>query len=509
MATRTTGTKSTQTKTKQNNTTMKLTPYQKEQFETLKKINEFKETCEANVVTVIYKNPDLLRENDISIDEFTNNVWKVYFEIAKEIIITERKQVLDSVEIGVFLEKHPKLRTVYEEHNGFELIQSAVKYMKVENFDGYLQELKKFNAIIKLAKFGFPVSEKLSEYMDMSAEEIYQELEGLLNHVFANVDGEIKSYNALADLHELVDKLNAGEDNGLPVTATLLNKEIGGLRLGNIYGLIGGSGSGKSTVALNYILPEIIDKQERCAIFINEEDITKVRKELLLFCCQYILKTPIKKIQLRDGKFDEETLKTLHKAADWLESQDKNHNITVFPLESYSAKIVVKLIKKLKNLFGINYFILDTMKESSDSTEEAYKSMLKDSVLLYDTIKPAALNVCLFVTLQTAKSSLKNRHLRISDIGQSKSIVDVFSVAILQRRAEPDEYRGESKELKCFRIEGKSKIPFFLEEGKYYLLFFLGKNRFGDTDKYAIVSHIDLATNYFKDIGYAIVPEDW
>ena len=61
---------------------VELTPYQKEQLEVLNKINGFKESAEANVVSIIYKNPDLIRENDIQLDEFTNNCWKVYFEIA-------------------------------------------------------------------------------------------------------------------------------------------------------------------------------------------------------------------------------------------------------------------------------------------------------------------------------------------------------------------------------------------------------------------------------------------
>ena len=129
---------------------------------------------------------------------------------------------------------------------------------------------------------------------------------------------------------------------------------------------------------------------------------------------------------------------------------------------------------------------------------------------LYDLCKPSNLNVCLVVTLQTAKSSIKNRHLRISDIGQSKSVVDVFSCAILFRRAEPDEYRDEKKELKCFRLEGKNtKVQFYLKPDKYYLIFFIGKNRFGETDKYSIVTEINYSTNQFEDVGYCIVPEEW
>lgn len=491
---------------------IELTPFEKEQLDTLKKINEFKLAAEASAVASLYKKPDLITQVTLKLEDLTNNEWRVFYAIAYGVVVTENKNSLSDVDVNFYLEKHPKLREKFESYGGYDTIQSAKSYVSETAISGYVDEIKKWNTVIELAKFGFPVKDKLKEYVDQSLDSIYRELEGYLNHVFANADSKIKTYNALSDLHELVDDMNKGEEVGLPFTSDLLTKEIGGLRKGHIYSFIGSSGAGKSTVVMNTILPQIISKNQRCCIYINEEDVTKVRRELLVFCCRYILNTPIKKVQLRDGKFDEKTLETLHKAADWLESQDKNHNITVIPLERYTVKTVTALIKKYKNLFDVDYHIVDTLKESSDSTEETWKSMLKDSTTLYDCIKPAGLNVCLVVTMQMAKSSMKNRHLTLSDIGQSRSVADVMSVCCLLRKAEQEEYKGGKKELKCFRLEGtnkKSKIPFYLEEDKYYLILFLGKNRFGVSDSYSLVWEVDYSTNLFKDLGYTIVPEDW
>lgn len=496
-----------------NNT--KKTPFELEQAEVAKKILEYKLGIEATIVSMIYKNPDLIHDCDLTGKSFHNNCWRVYFEIAKGVLIDEGKNTLSDIDVGLYLEKHSKLSKEYDECGGYDTVKNASSYVDEKSFDGYLRDFKKWNAIAKMVKMGFPVKDKLSSFADKSAEQIYQDYEGYLNHIFANVDNETKSYNALEGLHELVKDMNEGDNIGLPITAELLNNEIGGLKKGNIYSLTAPSGAGKSTILINYILPKILENNEKCVMLINEEDIKKVRKELLLYCCTNVLKKPIQKITLRDGGFDEETLKTLHEAADWLEKQDKNHNITVIPLEHYTTDIAIKLIKKYKNLHKVDYFILDTFKESSDSQEEGYREMLKSSVKLYDLIKPANLNVCLVMSMQTSKSSLRTRHLTNMDIGQSKSVVDVFSVSILCRKAEPTEYRDEKHELKCFRVEKdevtqkENKVQFFLEKGKYYLLFFLAKNRFGNTDNYAIVSEVNLSTNEFKDIGYVIVPEDW
>lgn len=491
------------------NKNKKITPFQQEQIDVAKKIVEYKLSTEANVVSIIYKSPEILYGEGLSLELFSNNVWKVYYSIASAILLQEKKTTLDEVTIGLYLEKHPKLKSKYDEYGGYDTILSATSYVDVTNYEAYVSELKKWNVIIQLCKQGFPIKDKLSDFCDMSSEEIYQEYEGYINHIFANIDHEIKSYNALEGLHELVDELNMGDNIGLPICAELLNKEIGGLKKGNIYSLTAPSGAGKSTILINYIMPSMLKYNKRVCMFINEEDVKKVKKELLLYCCTNILNHPVQKIQIRDGGFDKETLNILHKAADWLEEQDKNHNLIVIPLEHYTTDIVIKLIKKYKNLFDINYFILDTFKESSDSKEEGYREMLKSSVKLYDLIKPACLNVCLVMSMQTSKSSLRNRHLTNMDIGQSKSVVDVFSVSLLCRRVEPDEYKGEKRELKCWRLEGNTKLPFELNKEKYYLLFFIAKNRFGNTDAYSIVTEVDLSINKFKDVGYVVVPEEW
>ena len=260
-------------KTNNRNVKKELTAFQKEQLVILKRIQEYKLSAEASAVSIFYKCPEKIIDTTLVLDDLTNNCWRVYFAIAYGIIVTERKASLSEIDINFFLEKHPNLRQEYENNGGYSTIEKATTYVDEKSLDGYIDEIKKWNAVIKMVKFGYMISEeRLKELVDMTAEEIYNEQEGYLNHVFANVDTEIKTYDALSGLHELVDELNKGSQNGLPITAELLNKEIGGLRLGNIYGIIGVSGAGKSTLAMNYILPSIMRENERCCIIINEED---------------------------------------------------------------------------------------------------------------------------------------------------------------------------------------------------------------------------------------------
>ena len=57
----------------------------------------------------------------------------------------------------------------------------STAYINLENFESYINDLKKFNVLLQLLKYGFPISEKLSEYVDKTTDEIYSELELMLN----------------------------------------------------------------------------------------------------------------------------------------------------------------------------------------------------------------------------------------------------------------------------------------------------------------------------------------
>ena len=204
----------------------KLSAFEQELIETIKQINEFKEACEANVVSILYKNPDSIFETNLDLDEFNNNIWRVYWTIANDIVKLEKKSSLDEITVGLYLEKHSKLRAKYEEYGGYETITNAGAYVKVENLEGYIHELRKWNSVIKLAKRGYPIKDRLSEYCDMTAEEIYNEWEAFINDIFVNVDCDVKSYDIADGIDELIDELDEGVALGLPYNnMEMLTKE--------------------------------------------------------------------------------------------------------------------------------------------------------------------------------------------------------------------------------------------------------------------------------------------
>ena len=486
-----------------------LTPFEKQQAEAAKQILEYKLGAEASIVSMIYKNPDLLRETNLQLNDIHNNCWRVYFEIARDLIVNEKKVTLSEVDIGLYLEKHPKLADkYYNEYGGYQTIENAGFYIKEENFDSYVRDLRKWNVVAKLVKHGFPCDKaRLSEICDMSAEELYDEYTVYLNDIFANIDNNIKSYNGFDGMKTLIDELDAGKNVGIPfANCEVLNRETGGMLGGNIIGFGAASGVGKSTLSINYIFPTIVKHDLKAVFIINEEDQNKFKKEALTWYCSNVLKHPVPKRVLRDGNFDKETKEALYKAAEWFENQKEKRHITIIPLEQYTARTVVKLIKKYTKM-GCDVIVLDTLKESSDARDkESWKSLMTDCVDFYDCIKHT--NTCMVITYQLVKN--KSKYLTNADIGISKGILDIFSLNIFFRRPLQTEFEGGKDELYCYNPikNSNSRLEFKLNKDKHYMIGFISKNRHGMSD-IQIISEADFSTNQYKDLGYCNVIQDY
>ncbi len=485
----------------------------KEELKALKQIREYKLICESNIVSALWKHPDLyFMYDNLTLEMFSHNEWKVYFTIGKDIIVTEQKKVLDEMTVSLYLEKHPKLREKYIEYGAFTSIELAKGYIEVDNIDGYVSELNKWNTLMNLSKNNFPISKRLKEFTDMSVEDIYNEYEAVLNHVFINVEGEDKTYDIADGIDELIDKLDEGLAVGLEYyNSPILTEETGGSLLGNIT-LIGGiSGVGKTALARNLLLPSIEATKEKIVIMLNEEGKEKWQRELLIWVANNIYKKDIQKYKLRNGKYSPEFKDFLkNKCGKWI--KDHKKMFILKPFQRYSTDKAIKCIKKYAHM-GVKYFILDTYKQDSNaSNEQVWMNMQQNMVKIHDVIKSESLNVSITITFQLSKNSSKQRYYTQDNTGMAKNIIDVAATCIMVRGVFEDEFEGGKRELKVYKMggkNGKSKIPVKLSPDKHYQILFIVKNREGASNEYQIVSEHDLSRNIYKEIGICVVPVDF
>lgn len=492
----------------------KLTPYQEEKLKCAKQVKEYKVACEANIVSIFYKKPELMYDYQLKLEDFSENTWRVYWQIAYDIIVKEKKSVLDDITVGLYLEKHSKLKQKYDEYGGYDTIDKATEYIKTSNISGYVNELKKWETVIRMIASGFPVTDRIKEFVDMSLDEIYKEYDALLNHIFINAEEDVMSYSLSDGIYDLIERLNKGIAVGLPYdNMPILTKETGGQLPGNIT-LVGGlSNMGKTTLTRTMLIPSAVKYGERLVILVNEEGKAKWQRELIVWVANNIYKTDLQKFVVRDGKFSDEVKELLYKCADWIAEKSENNMLTIIPFARYETQKAIRVIKKYASL-GVKYFILDTYKADAGSrSDRMWLDMQQNMVDIYDTVKAeGGKNVHITITFQLAKSSARQRFYSQDNIGMAKSIIDPASTCLMLRDVFEDEYTGERNALKVYRLDGKnnkSKIPVKLDHDKHYQLIFIVKNREGAANNIQIVCEHDMSRNLLKEVGFTSVPVDF
>lgn len=492
----------------------KLTPYQEEKLKCAKQVKEYKVACEANIVSIFYKKPELMYDYQLKLEDFSENTWRVYWQIAYDIIVKEKKSVLDDITVGLYLEKHSKLKQKYDEYGGYDTIDKATEYIKTSNISGYVNELKKWETVIRMIASGFPVTDRIKEFVDMSLDEIYKEYDALLNHIFINAEEDVMSYSLSDGIYDLIEQLNKGIAVGLPYdNMPTLTKETGGQLPGNIT-LVGGlSNMGKTTLTRTMLIPSAVKYGERLVILVNEEGKAKWQRELIVWVANNIYKTDLQKFVVRDGKFSDEVKELLYKCADWISEKSENNMLTIIPFARYETQKAIRVIKKYASL-GVKYFILDTYKADAGSrSDRMWLDMQQNMVDIYDTVKAeGGKNVHITITFQLAKSSARQRFYSQDNIGMAKSIIDPASTCLMLRDVFDDEYTGEKNALKVYRLDGKnnkSKIPVKLDHDKHYQLIFIVKNREGAANSIQIVCEHDMSRNLLKEVGFTSVPVDF
>lgn len=477
-----------------------------------------KKNCESSILSCIYHDPDIIHDLDITEDDFDHNIFKIFFIVARDLIVKEKKKELDDITIGLYLENHPKLSSVWDENDGYNTVYELREFFdSTGNVESFIYELRKWQSVKRLIEMGFPVWGDLSKFTDISIEEIYEEYDALLNHVFTNIDGEEKSSSMSDGIYELIDELDEGIAVGLPYNdMPCLTKMVGGMLKGNIT-LVGGlSNIGKTTLARNMIIPSCIENNERLVIILNEEGKKKWQRELLVWVANNIYKKDLQKYTVRDGKYTPELKELLRECAKWIADHDVGKQIIFYPFNRYKTSKAIKVIKKYASL-GVTQFILDTYKmDAGTKSEKMWQDMQQNMVDIYDTIKTdGGKDVHITITFQLAKSSSRQRFYSQDNIGLAKNIVDVASTCLMVRNMFDDEKTGGSHALEVFKIEKNdktkkdSKITVKTEKDRHYQIIFPVKNREGSANDMQIVCEHDMSRNILKEIGYTRVPIDF
>ncbi|RKJ13921.1 hypothetical protein D7X33_48540, partial [Butyricicoccus sp. 1XD8-22] len=119
-------------------------------------------------------------------------------------------------------------------------------------------------------------------------------------------------------------------------------------------------------------------------------------------------------------------------------------------------------------------------------------------------------DIAIIATAQLSAESSKRKYLDLSCIGKSRAIAETAGQVIMFRPMR----EAEKKSLEVYTyardLDGKNtnvRKPIQLEENKDYIIVFIPKNRYGQTD-IQIVYERNQSFNYLKELGYCHVEYD-
>lgn len=512
---------------------------------------------EGRLVSCLWRQPELFFEAEIESSDFIDNNWRTVFCIGNDIITKEGGKTLkDPQIIENYLSKHQKMKKIWDEiegHETFDRISELSEAMNYENYDTYLQNHKKLLALNKMVDSGMAIIDEksLSRYMDMSIDDIYDEYEFNLNDIFSNSISSVKSYDIYDHIEESIEEWNEGLGMGLLMNGLEhFSQSIGGIPDGNIT-LIGGiSNAGKSSLVRTTIFPIMIPSEEdikvveekrkeyekakkkdptvvesdyidvefenKTVFFLNEEDISKWQKELIIWIINNKLLSTLgvkfSKNVLTQGDFLEHREKdpinykrVLFEAVDWMKKYIPKGHIKFVPLPKFSTGFTIKLIKKYATI-GYKNFIIDTFKmdntDDSKIDNNTRLQLVQNMTHLYNAAKKeGGKNVRIICTVQLSKAYTLQRYLSQECLAESKNMIDVCALGVFMRKVWSDEVAGGTKELHYKKYNDKSDREYTLAPGFNYVLLFPVKTREGSCD-YQCVARVDWGTNTIEELGY-------
>ena len=436
-----------------------------------------------NVLAALIKNPLLFADNDyrFSINDFPERFHKIVFG-AIEHLALNGMQKIDYIDIDQFLKQYPNEYKVFCDNSGVTYIQNCLKNFDEKKFDYYYKTLKKFSLLNTLASRGFDTTEIYDPNIldPKESERMQNNFDNLtVNDIILNIETKIieakEEFGSSEDIVqnkagdgalELIEQYKQTPEMGMPLCSPKLTTLYRGQRLGCLYMESAPQGAGKSrraaSEACHLAIPELYDLDKKAWVKTNlKESVLLISTELELAECQtmflaYI--SGVKESHILDGKYIDDEEERIKKAAKLL-GKAKLYFVSI---TNYDTDDIINLIKKYKQIYGVNYIFFDylseTLKILSEGTRKTKVAGLRtDQILLQlsSALKDIAKQLGVYIwTASQLSGDFKNaKELDNSYLRSAKSLSDKVDVGtIMMPVREIDQPVIESYCAKGFEI---------------------------------------------------------
>lgn len=433
-----------------------------------KEILNGRQDAESRVIGCIWKDVLLLDECKLSKENFFTKDGRYMFVLAEHL----RKQGYSSLdEITVLSSLNEESLERFEEHGGWEEVQTMIDVINEKNWDTYLDILYRENTIVSLYENGWNLFNEV-EFKDkkvkpidlfrkMTSEQVMDFYESQLTGIGYGGSSKILEDEDLDIDDEFIESCIEGDESGIPfdmagtdITGSemscfpFLSSQINGL-LESTFSIVGGySSCGKTTFFIT-ILMALLHRDRKVLIISNEQKIKVFKMNFMIWILyKHFRYYNLTKTKLQAGNLTEEDRRMVKKVQKYWRDNYKDR-VHFTGITDADMNVVKKKIREYVLRDGYDTVLYDTFKLDIDdsSNNKEYISLIKDSRDLDSMAKKY--NIIMLASLQLAIHTTGKLFLDASVLSQSKQIKEVLENLLLMRTVYPEELDKDNKKFYC------------------------------------------------------------
>jgi replicative DNA helicase len=464
----------------------------------------------------LFRNP---KYSDLTLSDFLGALDRILFGAISN-LIKEKAETIDGNQIDLYLNPYPKQHKIYIDNGGKELINKIVKC--ADNFEIYYNRIKKFSFLREARILGIDISsiyskeiidreDDLSDEMNekfnsMTINDMIRLIENDVNTLKSNYIKTHKSTKLKAGekLETLIESFTKAPELGTPLYGDYITAIARGARIGKLFLRSGGTGSGKSRLAVAdaafIACGTLWDSNLNCwvqngipesTLFITTElSLDEIQTMLVAFV------SGVSETKILDGIYTEEeqarineAIKVINKSPLWLE-QLSDFDITDI------EQTVQKYVYSKDNIRYVFFdYIHTSMKLMNQMVKQSSGMKLReDNILLMfiDKLKSLCneLNIFIFTATQVNGDMKNSKILDTNVLRGAKSIGDKIDLGYIIQQPTPYDLDKIRKVLtNRFKV---FKMP--------NLVYHVYKNRRGKYDKVRVWLCADLGNMRIEEI---------
>ena len=425
------------------------------------------------VLGSLMQNPLLCEDADRPLDKGDFNTEKFYEIVFVSIynLYQQGVEKIDEFAIDSYLSSYPEQYKIFQDNEGLKWVSNALGMAQLENYDYYYHRVRKFSLLRYYEKKGLDTrilfdgnkldsAEEQKKFDDMTEQDMVEEIENIFSVEAKNkycTNYSVVSAQAGSGMSEMIDELMEVPDYGFSLSSLAFNTVARGGRLGKLYLMSAGTGTGKTrsylmnACAVSVPYTYDIDKgeyvytgQDNPCLFVGTEGSIEEFQSIILACV-----SGVDEDNILMGKYKKGELERVKKAQEYISAAP----LYLVYCDEFTISDIENLIKRYVVQKGVQIVFFDyiqtTAKMSGDLTSKARIKLQEYQILVQFAGRLKALaekcNILLISGSQLRPDAKESRYKDETTLQGAKGMAQKCDVGAIWSKPTPAEKKKIEK----------------------------------------------------------------